>query len=89
MHGKLVLAEEAQYGAVSGLRLFGQWDVSVCRHKVTGEFQYFVNEVTRAWDTCLFHRHADSEGMGDILFTHLTKLLHHCVRTEFLRSRRL
>ena len=53
MLGKMVLAEEAQYGAVSGLRLFGRWDVSVCRHKATGKYQYFVNEVTRSWDTCL------------------------------------
>lgn len=87
MLGKMVLAEEAQYGAVSGLRLFGRWDVSVCRHKATGKYQYFVNEVTRSWDTCLFHHHSDPEGMGDFLLSHLAKLLHHCVTTEFLRSR--
>lgn len=87
MVGKMVLAEEAQYGAISGLRLFGRWDISVCRHRVTGKYQYFVNEITRSWDTCLFHPHADPEGMGDFLLDHLTKLLHHCVTTEFLRSR--
>jgi hypothetical protein len=86
MLGKMVLAEEAQYGAVSGLRLFGRWDISVFRHRDTGKYKYFVNEVTRSWDTCLFHLYAEPKGITDFFFLHLAQLLHYCVTMQFLRS---
>jgi hypothetical protein len=86
MMGKMVLAEEQQYGVVSGLRLFSRWDVSVFRHEESDKYHYFVSEVTRSWGTCLFHHKADPEGMGDFMFAHLAKLLHHCIATHYLQS---
>jgi hypothetical protein len=86
MMGKMVLAEEHQYGMVSGLRVFARWDVSVFRNVDSCKYEYFVSEITRSWSTCLFQPEASPTGMGNLMLLHLAKLLHHLSVTKFLKN---
>lgn len=77
MMGKLVLMEEKTTQRMSGMRIFCRLDVSVYCDRLTREYRYYCNEVTRAHVGALFASWDEHERL-EIIYTQLSRILHMC-----------
>ena len=83
MLGRLVDADEYLIGHTSGLRTFVRLDVGVYRNASTGDFQYFINEMSKGINVGLFMEWADPLDRK-IFFTELAHTLHFVAAQSLL-----
>jgi hypothetical protein len=74
MLARVIALEEKRMGKMSGLRVFCRLDVSIYRDG-RGEYNYFVNEITRTHGAGLFPQW-DSNNKLDLLLSNMSNTLH-------------
>ena len=81
MLGRLVDADEYLSGHASGLRTFVRLDVGVYRNASTGDFQYFINEMSKGINVGLYMQWVNDLDQH-FFFSELSHTLHF-LATQF------